>query len=377
MVNLPIVVGLVLFLACTAFLLSEKGRHLRRLGRVLVTGLDSGFRIRQILFLVKIGTAAGLKDCSTLFWSSSALDKCTAEIVRQAKLTGTETDPETQRLLSSLYAYRRRMDLDQSRKKRGLTGTRDIAAGQRICIVLAGTGVFHSRVTANSPSFLTVEFPSSPTILATDIDWVYRDVKVFFWRIDDAGYEFSSRVLPAPSEDDNRAVLRLSHSETIRRSQLRKARRVKCRIPAQLYLLKDGSKRDGIESDPGMKCMLEDLSESGAMILIGGKAVKGLRLKLQFLIQDTLIIMTGVARGVEFDEKKNRSRLHFECDALDPRMRNVVLSFVYNVLPQEEPAVPSWLPDENAAPDFAPPEAEELPDFVPARGEGDGGTSPG
>ena len=46
--------------------------------------------------------------------------------------------------------------------------------------------------------------------------------------------------------------------------------------------------------------------------------------------------MFGVIRTVEYNEELKQSRLHFECIHLDDIMRNHVLSYVYNILPQSE-----------------------------------------
>ena len=39
---------------------------------------------------------------------------------------------------------------------------------------------------------------------------------------------------------------------------------------------------------------------------------------------------------VEYDEEKNQSKLHFECTYIDTPMKNAILSYVYNVIPDEE-----------------------------------------
>ena len=49
--------------------------------------------------------------------------------------------------------------------------------------------------------------------------------------------------------------------------------------------------------------------------------------------------MFGVIRAVEYNEKLNQSRLHFECTHIDTVMKNEVLSFVYNMLPEREKEV--------------------------------------
>ena len=46
--------------------------------------------------------------------------------------------------------------------------------------------------------------------------------------------------------------------------------------------------------------------------------------------------MTGSARTIEYDKDKNQSCIHFECTDIEADMRNEVLSFVYNILPEGE-----------------------------------------
>ena len=87
---------------------------------------------------------------------------------------------------------------------------------------------------------------------------------------------------------------------------------------------------------PGYRCLIEDISENGALIKIGGRGMPNIRIRLQFKIDDTLIDMFGIVHNVEFDEEANQSKLHFECVHIDPEMRNIVLAYVYNILTESE-----------------------------------------
>ncbi len=334
----PLLIALLVLpiLALVALLMTERGLDIKRYAHFFVTGLDSGFRPRQIAFLGKIGKAAGIEDLTTLFWSISALDRCTAEIVRRARQTGTDYEPGTQALLSSLYAYRTKVELDQSKKRRGLGSTRDMDANQKVRILLRGVGVFSSRVLRTTARYLVLDYPSHPTVPATSIDWVGKQINVYFWRHDDAGYVFDTVVVPDPVSE-GKAVIHVAHTTALVRSQKRKSVRAKCSIYAQLYLLMpDDPLENALEPEPGMKCLIEDISEDGAMVTIGGRAVKDMKIKLQFMIRDVLIVMAGVIRAVEYNKNTNQSRIHVECGELNPRMKNSVLTFVYNVLPEEE-----------------------------------------
>lgn len=328
---------IIFLLLAIVFMMSEPGKELRTFIHFCVTGLDSGFKMPQILFLAKIGKETGLEDRSSLFWSVQALDRCIAEIVRRTRQTGSENESDTQTLLSRLYAYRTHVELDHSKKKRGLETTKDIAAGQRIRILLRGVGVFSSKVLKNNSSNLALEFPKgTPALPATSVDWKNKTISVYFWRHEDAGYVFDT-VTVSDAAFEGRAILHVAHSNTLIRSQKRKSVRAKCSIYAQMYLIKPGeSLDDTLEPEPGMKCLIEDLSEDGAMIVIGGKAIRDMSIKLQFMVHDVLIVMPGIIRGFEFNQESNQSRIHFECNQLNPRMKNAILTFVYNVLPEEE-----------------------------------------
>jgi PilZ domain. len=336
------VVFLVLFVAILAFaalLSTERGKPVREYIKFFSAGLDSGFKFRQIILLGRIGRSAKLEDLTTLFWSVPALDRCTAEIVRRSKLTGTETDSRTQQLLSLLYAYRTNLALDQARKKHGLESTREIDSGQQVRVLLRGAGIFASKVVRNGPKCITLDFPYNPSIPATAIEWTGKAISVYLWRHEDAGYVFDSVVIPDPA-GGGRALLHVAHSDSLVRSQKRKSIRVKCSIYAQMYLLKPEEPLDNsLEPEAGMKCLIEDLSEDGAMVIIGGKALREMHIKLQFMIQETLIVMAGTVRAVEYNQSTRQSRIHFESGDLNPRMRNAVLAFVYNVLPPEEKEV--------------------------------------
>jgi hypothetical protein len=61
-----------------------------------------------------------------------------------------------------------------------------------------------------------------------------------------------------------------------------------------------------------------------------------MEIKLQFQLNDSLVIMAGLVRNVKYDAKLNQSLLHFEATLIHSSMRNTILSYVYNVLPQKE-----------------------------------------
>jgi len=85
------------------------------------------------------------------------------------------------------------------------------------------------------------------------------------------------------------------------------------------------------EIQGGVKSNIKDISEDGAMFFVKGKAAKGIRMKLQFKLKNTEIVMCGKIVRFVYDQPLNKSRVHFQCEFLDQKMKNVILSYIYNI----------------------------------------------
>jgi c-di-GMP-binding flagellar brake protein YcgR len=164
------------------------------------------------------------------------------------------------------------------------------------------------------------------------MSWGGVKISVYFWREDDAGYVFDTIV-----EDEvyskGISSLRISHNEALFRTQKRKSIRIKFHKAAFLYLLKDGDQPGKLEIVPGLKCFIEDISDGGCAVAVGGNAAVGLRVKVQFALDNSPIVMRGTVRSIEVKEDLNRSILHIEADELPLETRNQILGEVFGMLP--------------------------------------------
>ena len=301
-------------------------------------GLDSGFKLKQINLLWKLAKTSGLEDPTSLFLSVYALNKSIAYVLSTAKANHTENTKETQEFLTKLYQYRTEVELEPSQKG-GLKSSKGISVGQKLRIVLKGQGIFSSTVLGNGRN-LTISLPLKNNIIVIGAeDWVGKQISVYLWRVNDANYIFDTYVKET-GVFNSKVVLNLEQTDNLIRAQKRKSVRCQCKIPARLYIVKSETEDlSAPESGEGLRCIIEDISEGGAFIRIGGKAQKNMQIKLQFTIDESLIVMHGFIKGVEYLEGQNQSRLHFEAEEVDPRMKISILTYVYNVLPQEEKEV--------------------------------------
>ena len=327
---LPIFLSLVVIIAVVRVVYLFKDNI-----KFFSTGLDSGFKLSEIFLLWKLAKTSELQDPCTLYWSLPALEKGIASTISTAKENGLEHSRKTQDFLAKLYAYRTKLELNPKNKK-GLSSTKFIDVGQKIRVILKGRGVFSAEVINNSKD-LIISLPlQNNQITIAGVDWVGMMMSVYLWRKDDAAYVFDTYVREN-SMFNGKSVLCLSHTDNLLRTQKRRSVRCECHIYAQMYIIKsETADLKSMETQPGLKCLLEDISEDGALIKIGGKGVSNLHIKLQFTIGESFIVMSGFVRGVEYDEEKNQSKLHFECTYIDTPMKNAILSYVYNVIPDEE-----------------------------------------
>ena len=300
-----------------------------------ITGLDSGFSFSEIMLLWNAAELCNLEQPTSLYFSMNSLTKCMTQIANMTSADGTQ---KNQLLMSKLFNYRTKIQ-NEADDKKGMTTTHSLDKGQTLRIILPGKGVFTSEIVGNG-SQIVINVPRQKNLIPLAADeWVGKVISVYLWRKGDARYVFDTTVTQA-GLFLGKSALFIKHSANLTRTQKRKAVRIKCQIYGMLYIIKkDTIDINAIETQNGYRCLIEDISECGALIRIGGKGAQNVKIKLQYNIQNKLILMVGVVRTVEFNEEQNQSLLHFECTHIETSMRNEVLKFVYNMMPQSEKEV--------------------------------------
>ncbi|MEJ5189186.1 MAG: PilZ domain-containing protein [Breznakiellaceae bacterium] len=298
-------------------------------------GKDAGFSFAEINLLRRLALMVKLEDPTSLFWSEGQLDMCIREYLRRIQMTGEETKEETQKFLSKLYEYRKKVALEHPKVKKGLSSTRYIEVLQPLKVLVDGVGVYASKVIGNSSKYLSIERPAVP-LRKGITDWKGRRLAIYFWRKDDAGYVFDTYVLNEVLMKGT-YCLQVAHSDSLFRTQKRRSVRLRTHKPAYLYFLQEGDESpEKVETAPGLKCILQDLSDTGYAVVVGGKGKPEMKIKVQFEVNGEPLVMPGVVRSVDYNEEKNRSVLHVEAFPLSVLTRNRILAAVFGVIPETD-----------------------------------------
>lgn len=293
-------------------------------------GRESNFSFGEINLLRKVAVENRLENPTSLFWSLKTLDRSVKGLVLKARAEGKHNDEKHIVFLSKLFDFRKRVELALPKYNIGLKSTRELVPQQRIRITLPDVGVFASQVVDVKRRYLAVAYPRG-SALPQGFTWKGKKINVYFWRAEDAGYFFPTTVLDDFSYK-NYPILYLNHNENLTRSQKRKDVRVNVNIPAILFPLKKLSSANlPHDKNMGLRARLVNLSESGSAFIVGGRAKVGMAVKLQFTLSGKTVNMSGVVKGVVFDQKRNQSRLHMQAVPPGLEVRNVILSYVYNI----------------------------------------------
>jgi c-di-GMP-binding flagellar brake protein YcgR len=301
-------------------------------------GTDAGFSIREIELLRKLATLCNLEEPSSLFWSQTQLDQCIRALVSAQRNSTQGEDLGDEDFLSRLYEYRKKIEMEKPKIKNGISNSRQISEGQNLRILVPGSGVFRSQVIRNTPQNVTISRPVNDKV-GSNFSWIGTKMSVYFWREDDAGYVFDSEAIDEVFAKGI-SSLKISHSDSLYRTQKRKSIRIKMHKPAYLYLMGPEEEAGKVETVPGAKCFMEDLSDTGCALTIGGQAAAGMRIKVQFALNGTPICMSGTVRSVDYKEATQRSLLHVEADPLPRYAQNKILGEVFGMEGSDEEDLP-------------------------------------
>jgi c-di-GMP-binding flagellar brake protein YcgR len=336
MLALALLSALVLILLVGVLGLAMRGSKRYSWFEFYLKAREAGMGLSEARKLREAAVLSGLSDPTNILWSPRDMDKAIAVLGSSLARDGKDRSREGILLMDRAYALRKGIEFEQPRFKYGIRSSRQIGAGQRLRVLVHGVGVFAATVIDNHARYIVVSYPIGSRLPKNWV-WKGKKVSVYFWRREDAGYVFDSNVI-----DDlrirNVPVLQVSHSDALLRTQKRKSVRARSKISAYLYLLKriEGA-YEKPEKTPGLRALVQDLSEDGAAVAIGGKAVPGMQVKLQFGLDERSVVMSGTVRSVDYNSEANRSVLHVEAVTPSPRMRNAIRSFVYNIREDDEP----------------------------------------
>ena len=308
--------------------------------RFIIAGRKKSFSFSELLLLWKINSIVSFNTKAHFFSSIKSLDLCIMAIQTEVERTKhTQKKVDGMHLLNKLYNYRTQFELELIQEQYHIETTYDIEPKQ-VCLLLSQkVGSIYARVEEVTKSHVRfVMFDSSATKAAKH-KWKNDYVQVYFWRRGDAGYFYVSHILSGKKRKDGYEMY-IAHSDNLNRTQKRKSIRASCRFEGVMFPLHSKLEfNENYEKKGGIKCKIKNISEDGAMFHIKGKAERGGNIKLQLMINKKYVVMCGTIIRFIYDEASNTSKVHFNALMVCESHRNTILSFVYNIIEQQNPDI--------------------------------------
>ncbi len=300
-----------------------------------VRGKESGFSFAEVSLLRRVAIENKLKNPTSLFWSVKTLDRCIRSAILGFRAHHTTEQMRNQEFLDKLFSFRKRVEFDQPKYRLGISTTRGISPGQTFKLTPAGGGVFISKLVENNRRYMALTYPRGKNN-TPGFSWREQEIKIYFWRKEDAGYFFETKVV-GDYLDRKVPIIHVSHSDNIIRAQKRTSVRRDAGVPALLFPLRTiNQANETVETAGGYRCKLLDISEDGAAVAIGGRAKAGLPVKIQATLDEETVVLCGVIKSVDFKQRNNVSVLHIQAQPLTIRMRIRILTYVYGLFRESE-----------------------------------------
>ena len=297
-------------------------------------GKEAGFPIKEVEQLRRLVISSNIPDPMLIFKSQKQLELVIRSMVNSARMSGDINELPVQDFLSRLFDYCKKLEMVSSENKVRISNSRQISEGQSLRVLVPNKGVYKSEVVKNSGNYITISRPISAKS-GVSMQWNGLKISIYFWREDDAGYVFDTDVVDEVFSKGISSI-KIEHNDSLFRTQKRKTLRIKFTKAAFLYMVKEIDNPHKLEKSAGLRCMLDDISDSGCAFKVNGQATVGLHLKVQFSLNRVPICIPGVVRSVDYSQEANLSLVHMEADTLPIRTRNHILCEVFNLLPEED-----------------------------------------
>jgi c-di-GMP-binding flagellar brake protein YcgR len=241
-------------------------------------------------------------------------------------------------LTNKLLELRKKAEFNLPKYHKRIRETSAILPRQKLVIKDRQYGTFVSWVIENNRRYLVVTQPAGQKASEV-LTWTGRKVQVYFWRQDDAGYEFETKVQEQIPHEEY-PLIYLAHSQKLERKQKRQSVRVETRLNARFFPVVV-STAEGVQkpviSERGHAAKLIDLSESGCAMLAGKGLTKNARMKIEFDLTEVKHIVTlGVVVNISKTADERVSRYHIMFTRIGPQSRNNILLYVYNIFGERE-----------------------------------------
>jgi hypothetical protein len=181
-----------------------------------------GLAKTQLESLEKLIRVCKVKQPFLIFSNAGLLDDILKKGIYSVNHNKELSEGDKEKRLNDYYKIKEKLERS-SRRGVGITSTNLIRPGQSIVISLPDGTQLQTKIVTNLKRMLVCAIPDE--LAADSLTWKRgTNIKAHFWRNNDSGYVFASKILGYDSVQ-GRPTFLIQHSRTLKRNQQRKFRR--------------------------------------------------------------------------------------------------------------------------------------------------------
>jgi c-di-GMP-binding flagellar brake protein YcgR len=299
------------------------------------TAKAMGLLTTHVDILENLVRVCKVKQPFLLFSSAGLLDDTLKKGLYSLDNTRELSEEERENRKAAIFQIKQIIERNV-RKGALMRSTTFLRPGQFLSITPENGGQFSSKVISNMKDFLTVSAPAVPAGPGTR--WMRGTrLSVYFWRDNDAGYSFGSKVLGYDTIKGVSSVL-IQHSKTLRKEQRRRNRRRELMRPCFYYPIRISETGQGRKTE--RKAVVEqnmrtlgtvvDLSGGGCAVQTLNPFDKGKLVMIEFDI-DKKAPIRAFGKVMHIHRQKGRGGvMHVMFTRVTRRYLNRISEFVYD-----------------------------------------------
>jgi hypothetical protein len=279
--------------------------------------------------LRRLVQAQGLQRPSLIFTSMTILDSAIQRAVR--RLGMQELRGESKDDIINAY-YRLRNKIARGKAGRSVSNTRAIPIDSKIRMNLQKYGFFTVTVNRNEPEYLGVTIPPLPP--DRSIPWNRQKVKCWYWRENDAGYVFETKVNNVIVTSGLQTIC-LRHTDQVSRVQKRTYPRKNVRFPVVYSRVRvvdeGGKKRAFVDKKETHWGTIIDISVGGLSVETTVPLDRNSYIRTEFELREELkVVGFGKVKRIERNPVRRTWNMHIQFTKIDKKYRNEIFAVLYN-----------------------------------------------
>lgn len=291
--------------------------------------LSIGLKRNDINEIKTLLTNAGITKPYLVFLDSSVLEKLIGRNMERVEKLNISQKEKEKRLLY-LFEIKRKIYNHYVDMRSGIKNTLEIEANQLLSLKISNLGSYYSILIMNDKRNLICSIPEIANPMS--VHWKDKVVEIYFWRYNDAGYVFKSRIENVVYSEKLQALV-IAHSDKLKRIQRREYPRRKARFNTKFFKFSVSTNNDGKPVVLLSRLhfgIIIDISPGGASVITEDPLPKNSAVKMQFGVEDETLTVYGTVLNVI--KKKNMFVMHVKIQRLNDKSKNQIYRYVYNYI---------------------------------------------